>query len=168
MRKQRVFLVALMWVTLAATAHAQCAPGIPSAGNPGCIPPDQANSPYSQDDPGVQAPSQPIGHWADRWGAASMESATAIAGTVEDQPSKKSAVAESLSRCSKNGGRQCELLFTFYNQCAAIAQQKGGGPVNWATAMKSEDAESNALSNCHSSAGCQIVYSRCSRPELIR
>jgi len=98
-----------------------------------------------------------------------MESATAIAGTVEDQPSKKSATEESLRRCSTNGGRNCELLFTFYNQCAAIAQGKGGGgPVNWATAMRSDEAEYDALSRCRSVAGCQIVYSRCSRPELIK
>ena len=169
MRKYTSVLFMLVLGLLAmAEAAAQCAPGIPSAGNPGCIPPDQDNSPYYQGAP-AQTPSQPAGHWEDRWGAISMETATAIAGTVEDQPSKQAATAESLRRCSANGGKQCGLLFTFYNQCAAIAQSKSRGvPVNWATSMKSAQAEADALSRCSSDAGCHIVYSRCSRPELVR
>jgi hypothetical protein len=165
----KLFFVAFLLLAgaYAEQAFSQCAPGIPSAGNPGCIPPDQANSPYYQE----QAPAssvQPKVEWEDRWGAVVLDSNNGRAGTIEGKPSKSTAVASAMELCAQNGGTNCELQFTFYNQCAAIAQGIGGGKLKWSTSPDKAEADARALQRCGGKDACQIVYSQCSMPTRVR
>ncbi|WP_132141304.1 DUF4189 domain-containing protein [Luteibacter rhizovicinus] len=161
-------LAALGFCLCVPAAWSQCAPGVPSAGNPGCIPPDQQNSPYYQENPAQQQPAQPQAVWADRWGAIAMDSDTGRAGTVEGQESKSDANRVALDLCSKNGGRNCAILLSFYNQCAAVSQSTDGGPVHAAGAATQKEAEERALNRCTGSKACQIVYSQCSFAERVQ
>lgn len=145
--------------------HAQCAPGIPSAGNPGCIPPNQSNSPYYQDRGLAPASAEPAARWSDRWGSIAMDESGA-AGTIEDQPSEPAAKLQALTQCKANGGQSCEIVLSFHNQCAAVAQLPSGGRVYATGAPTPEKAEEASLSRC-GQGSCRIVYSRCSMPERV-
>lgn len=71
LHNKAVKLIALgSWVLLAVplTVHAQCAAGIPGAGNPGCIPPSQPTSPYDQPGSENSIALSPAATWEDRWG----------------------------------------------------------------------------------------------------
>ncbi|WP_448098339.1 DUF4189 domain-containing protein [Luteibacter yeojuensis] len=151
----------------ATLAFSQCAPGIPSAGNQGCIPQDQSNSPYYRDRTPASS-AEPDAVWEDRWGAVVLDSDNGRAGTIEDQPSKSAAIATAMDLCAHNGGTRCELQFTFYNQCAAIAQGIGGGKLKWSMSPDKIDADTRALQRCGGKDACQIVYSQCSMPKRIR
>ncbi|WP_425492570.1 DUF4189 domain-containing protein [Luteibacter aegosomaticola] len=157
-------LAALLCFVWTSAPFAQCAPGIPSAGNPGCIPPDRQNSPYYQNQEPLP-PSTPIATWADRWGSIAMDD-NGAAGTVVDQTSESAARKEALARCEENGGKKCETVLSYHNQCAAVAQMPSGGPVFASRAPKQSEAESNSVANC-GQKGCTVVYSRCSLPQRI-
>jgi len=87
---------------MAPLAWSQCAPGIPSAGNPGCIPPNQPNSPYYQgDDAETQAQTQPAAVWADRWDAIAIDSDVGQAGVIANIPSKNEAMDIAVKTCKK-------------------------------------------------------------------
>lgn len=159
---KRILLFCL--VCHAPLAWSQCAPGIPSAGNPSCIPPNAPGSPYYQQG-GQQAP-QPKVQWADRWGAIAIDSETGNAGTVTAYPSKSAAENAALNDCAKNGAKNCTLRKVYYNQCAAVAW--GTGYNTTASAGSKEDAEANALASCKTAVSdCKIVYSDCSYPERM-
>jgi len=87
---------------MAPLAWSQCAPGIPSAGNPGCIPPNQPNSPYYQgDDAETQAQTQPAAVWTDRWDAIAIDSDVGQAGVIANIPSKNEAMDIAVKTCKK-------------------------------------------------------------------
>jgi hypothetical protein len=156
--------IAAFFLVGAGAAFAQCAPGIPSAGNPRCIPPNQQNSPYYEGQANAEAPApeQPRVVWANRWGSIAMDD-NGAAGTVVDQTSESAARKEALARCEENGGKKCETVLSYHNQCAAVAQMPSGGPVFASRAPTQAEAESNSVSNC-GQKGCSVVYSRCSLP----
>ncbi|WP_425492572.1 DUF4189 domain-containing protein [Luteibacter aegosomaticola] len=160
MIRKILVLSALLW---GGGASAQCAPGIPSAGNPGCIPPNQTNSPYYQGQ--ADTPPQPVARWADRWGSIAMDESGA-AGTIEGQPSESAASKEALARCEENGGRQCKTVLSFHNQCAAVAQLPTGGRIYATGSPTTKKAEEASLARCGQSS-CVIVYSECSMPVRI-
>lgn len=151
----------------ASMAWSQCAPGVPSAGNPGCIPPDQSNSPYYQENSSQQQMrmSQPI--WADRWGAIAIDSETGGAGTVAGRASKADAIQAATSDCMKHGATHCKIELAYYNQCAAIAW----GSTHHGVAGEANEslAQSSAMKYCRDGAtDCKVVYSACSLPERIK
>lgn len=150
-------------------ASAQCAAGIPSAGNPECLPPDDVNSPYYQGDGSQQPvqPQQPQAVWATRWGAVALDSATGAEGHTVGQISKSEAERKVLATCAEHGGENCRVLVSYYNQCAAVAQVQGGGKTTSARAPTSKKAEQMALANC-GQATCKIVYSACSPPVRVQ
>ncbi|WP_425478302.1 DUF4189 domain-containing protein [Frateuria defendens] len=143
-------------------AWSQCAPGIPGAGNPACIPPNQVNSPYYQG-AGV---AQPHALWEDRWGAIAIDSETGDAGTVEGQSSKSIADSAALSYCSKGKGENCKVILSFHNQCAAVAW--GAGVLGYSGGATPDVAEEMAMKGCGYSDDCKIVYSKCSYAERVR
>ena len=146
-------------------AVAQCAPGIPSAGNPGCIPPNQQNSPCDQ--PAQGAPVDSTATWADRWGAIAMDPHSGVSGLAEHETSKAKAVNGALSQCSSRDGVKCEVLVAYYNQCIAVAQRFAGGPVQPARSPDLVDAKNRALDGCGGSSQCTIMYSSCSFAERV-
>lgn len=158
-------LVLLILSTAGGQAFAQCAPGIPGAGNPGCIPPNQPNSPYYQTGNGAPIKAPPT--WADRWGAVALDTDMGKAGTILDQSNKADAESTALSNCRNDGGQNCRVLISYYNQCAAVAQKSSGGEVFASSAYPQEQAQKRAMSSCKDSS-CHIIYSECSLPEEIK
>lgn len=148
-------------------AIAQCAPGVPSAGNPGCIPPNQPNSPYYQPQPSGEVPPAPRPVWADRWGAVALDTTTGSAGFATGESSKKDASRAAINDCAGAGSQNCKVLISYYNQCAALAQEDGGGVVYAATSADLGDAKTKALSDCGKSS-CSVVYSNCVAPQRVK
>ena len=153
------------------TGFAQCAPGIPSAGNPGCVPPNQTNSPYYQGSANPPQPAltvqQPIGE--DRWGGVALDAVTGEAGASEGQPSKQRANSGAVSTCEQQGSKDCKVILSYVNQCAAAASPEQGDYVSTATAAELDDAISRATERCSKrSTTCEIIYKKCSRPVRIR
>jgi hypothetical protein len=149
-------------------AQAQCAPGVSSAGNPGCIPQDRPESPYFHGNPDQlqQRLNQQPYKWADRWGAIATDAKTGDAGTVEGLQTKLAAEKEALARCGSTGASHCQVRLTFHNQCAAAAL--GSGELGLAGAPSEDQAKQRAVAKCGNSDTCKIVYSACSLPERIQ
>ena len=152
-------------------ASAQCAAGIPSAGNPECLPPDDANSPYYQGDGSqqpVQPQQQPRAVWATRWGAIVIDDDTGQAGMVVNYASKSEAVDAAMHDCQEHGSPHCQVELVYHNQCAAIAQ--GGNSHLSAGGPTRENAEAYALDKCKQGAktNCTIYYTGCSLPVRVQ
>lgn len=161
----KTILFLLMALTFQVTAWAQCAPGVPSAGNPGCIPPDQPTSPYYQG--GAQSPvaAQPV--WADRWGAVVVDEQTGQAGLVADRTTKQEAIDAAMRDCAKFGSPNCKLQLAYHNQCVAIGW--GVDRFTTASAPTVKDAEADAMRGCSSiTTNCKIAYSACSNPVRVK
>lgn len=150
-------------------ATAQCAPGIPSAGNPGCIPPNQPNSPYYQGsaDQASQQAVEPAPIWADSWGAVAVSFKDGRAGAKGQMTSKSEAVSAALDICHQNGGSECKLVLSYKNQCVAVAQPDGGGLVTTMSAESVDRAGALALGKCGDASRCRVVYSECSVPQRM-
>jgi hypothetical protein len=162
----------LLFVATSLTSlHAigQCAPGIPSAGNPACIPPNQQNSPYYQGDQqqAPALPSEPAPVWADRWGAVAVSFKDGRAGAKAQMVSKKEASEAALDICRMNGGTDCSVVLSYKNQCVAVAQPDGGGVVETMSAESKERASALALAKCGDNARCKVVYTECSVPQRV-
>lgn len=147
----------------------QCAPGIPGAGNPGCIPPTAPGSPYGQpDNAGAIPPSAPAPVWEDRWGAIAIDYANGAAGGANKSTTKGDAVQLAVERCTHSGGIHCEVTASFVNQCAAIAQKSGRGLVYPAAAADPDEAARRAISKCGDTTECKVVVSLCSYPVRVQ
>ncbi|WP_369335408.1 DUF4189 domain-containing protein [Luteibacter sahnii] len=157
------FLVA---ATVPGSVYAQCAPGIPGAGNPGCIPPSAPNSPYNQ---GGDTPvnSEPQGRWEDRWGSVAIDPILGIPGSSEHMASSAAAVRSALEQCRSKGGKDCAEVLTYHNQCVAVAQGRSGGQVQAASAATVDKAAVNAISRCGGSNRCVVRYQSCSYQERV-
>lgn len=150
----------------AGTAVAQCASGVPSAGNPGCIPPNQPNSPYYQDSAEPPAPHQVPARWADSWGAIAFDTAHGHYGAVKDLNSRREARDAAIDMCEGQGGQECKIALDYHNQCAAAAQNPSGGPIGTAGAPSRESARALALKSCGQSE-CEVIYTECSTARRI-
>lgn len=161
---------ALLGCLFAPLAWSQCAPGIPAAGNPGCIPPDQAGSPYYQGNAAQNAaPQQPQPAWANRWGAIATDAQTGQAGTIEGQQSKAKAEQAALAICAMRGAKGCKVVLAFRNECGAAVL--GGGHLSVAGGATQQEAEQTTMAMCNergNGAACTVVYSKCSYAQRIR
>lgn len=140
-----------------------CPMGIPSHGNPACIPPD-----IFFDTPGNSLPPDvPSPQWQTRWGAVAAGSGGF--GASVNMPSKRKATKEALRSCKKSGGGdKCVVMVSYYNQCAAVAWGDGSYSAS-ARAGRIELAQQLALKACgEQTSGCKVFYSECSYPARIR
>lgn len=156
----------LLLIAVTSPVFAQCAPGIPGAGNPGCIPPTAPNSPYNQGD-GMPPNAAPQGHWEDRWGSVAMDTKLGIPGVSEHMTSSSDATRVALDQCHAKGGKDCEKVLTYHNQCVAVAQDRAGGKVYTSSDPKVEGAAEDALSRCGGSGKCLVRYQSCSYQERV-
>lgn len=144
-------------------AMAQCPAGIPSAGNPACIPPDRSNSPYYQ--PGSGAQSGPTGDWQRRWGAFALDHEVGL-GSARNMKSKRSAEKAAMTVCQSKGGRNCKIALTYSNQCGVIIEGDRGH--NVAAAESVERAIELGSAICErADSNCQVYYSDCSQAEFV-
>ncbi|WP_414675273.1 DUF4189 domain-containing protein [Luteibacter sp.] len=153
----------------AGVASAQCAPGIPSAGNPGCIPPNQQSSPYYQGQTDVEAatPVEVPARWADRWGAISLDDVDSKAGATIGKASEREASRGALAVCKEHDGSHCEVVITYHNQCAAVAQKDTGGLAGLASAASIDEAKELAIRKCSDNT-CRVIYGACSYAEQVQ
>lgn len=169
----RVWHILLAGILLSETglAMAQCAPGVPSAGNPGCIPPNQTNSPYYQGQSDVAAPAptpvQPQAIWEDRWGAIALDAVDSKAGASIGKVSQRAALAGALDVCKSHGGAHCEVVISYHNQCAAVAQKPSGGLAGVGHGPTLDNAKELAIEKCADGA-CQVIYGACSYAERVQ
>lgn len=161
------FLLSITLYFLSAAASAQCGAGIPSGGNPLCIPPDRYNNQNNN-----QSQTAPVQQtivirqkWADRWGAIIYDQVNPVIGVSHGLDSEQAAIKVASSDCRSNGGGQCSDPFVFNNQCAALAAVKGGG--YFAAASSEEKAMTNALKMCKKGQQCIPYYSSCSHAEAV-
>lgn len=161
---------AMFCIFWAGYASAQCQAGMPSAGNPQCIPP----SAWPQNRPAQQAaPAEP--HWQLTWGAIAIDPIGGDVGTSVGHFTRKKAERDALKRCAASGASGCKkLLFAYENQCAVIAWPSiPGATIITQSGSTVEVATELALKSCigddvNNSRGCRIVYSECTKPVLVR
>lgn len=170
----------LILVGFSAFAEGRCPPGQYPIGDdraPGCAPIPGAGG-------GADAAGSPVptGKWETRWGAIAEDksvgsgSGSYATGVSESRKSKKDASNAALDQCRSIGGRKCEILVAYYNQCVALAdptaeRRAAGGDLraSFARAEKVEQAKKMALERCNSTGAnqtCEIVYSGCSMSEF--
>jgi|GEM_PF-1114105 len=163
------YLAASALLIYGPTAWSQCASGIPGAGNPGCVPPSAAGSPYGQpSDVGPITPAPAPAVWEDRWGAIAIDGQSGAAGGANKSSTKQDATQLALERCATAGGVHCEIAIAFVNQCTAIAQRTGGGIVSTATAADTDQASARALNRCGNSDSCKVISTLCAVPVRVK
>lgn len=148
-----------------------CPAGIPSAGNPMCLPPDRPESPYYNGSGAyVQQPVQPQiilikRQWVDRWGAIAVDAEAGSLGFVTGLKNKEEAQLAALNDCKRKGGGACEINLSFFNQCAVFVTGKKFYSSQGAPTI--EKAKNLALKRCSSkTTNCRIYQSACSMSEL--
>jgi hypothetical protein len=148
-----------------------CPSGIPSAGNPMCLPPGAAGSPYNSSS---APPATPSMRWKKTWGAFASDDAAAVVGTSVGQFTRRAARREALAKCASMGGKDCKVTLIYENQCAVIAdpveeniQPRFGAEVGGPTV---EAASQRALQICaekNNGHACEIIHSDCTPPVLV-
>ncbi|WP_454688522.1 DUF4189 domain-containing protein [Achromobacter aloeverae] len=111
----------LLCLACFSSAWAQCAPGIPCAGNPAGIPPDRPNSPYYNgqgDNGGYQQPAPPAR--AATWAAFAADAKGRLSWAYE-QRSEAEASRAAVASCRKADGQDCQVMETFSEACGALA-----------------------------------------------
>lgn len=99
-------------------------------------------------------------------GAIAYDKVEVKAGNAEDQPSKDVANSTAMDYCRRNGGKECRIAISYYNQCVSVAQPTEGlGNIQFATAAEQSDADRRALQACGS--GCVTVLRKCSLPRQV-
>jgi len=159
-----ITILALTVGIYASPAWSQCSTGVDTGGG-ACIPPDAPGIPGYQGNTSAQQAPQPRAVWADRWGAIAIDMKTGQAGTIEGQENKLKATQTALAYCAQNGSKNCEVILSFHNQCAAVTM---GRLMGYSDGPTQEVAEQTAISRCGEGASCKIVYSKCSYAERIR
>jgi hypothetical protein len=113
--------------------------------------------------------------WKSTWGAMVEDTATGNVGTSTGQSSRRKAVREALAKCKAMGaGLECKYIYTYTNSCAVVAE-----PIevlrNSVSAYQNgetvEAASKLAIAGCSVRNGgraCQVYYSNCTAPILIR
>jgi hypothetical protein len=165
MKFKSYFYPLIFFIALPVFAQTACPIGV-AAGSAVCGPtPSQGSvgGGYSQQ----QAPT-PSGEWIKTWGAIAVADSTGDVGLAVGKMSKKQAENEALIKCAQNGALDCKKsLFTYLNQCAALAWPNTAGEKYIMSSGPSKDAAAkDASSTCDKSAstGCRVVYSECSEP----
>lgn len=145
-------------------AYAQCAPGIPSGGNPSCVPPDV----YYGNQGGSPAAPEPRIRWKKRWGATAYDDETGMFAGARNATSKRKAQAAAVELCIKNGGGAgCKPWASYYNQCIVVTKSSTGFMTS-VSAPSINAAADKALSECRSqSQGCAVHYSDCTYPARV-
>lgn len=110
----KVFAAAGLFFCVANPAHAQCGAGIPSGGNPNCLPPDVLYKNQGISQPQITAPAQqPIiirQKWADRWGAMVLDDVNPVTGFSTGAESKSEALRLAKQDCLSRGGSVHEFV----------------------------------------------------------
>ncbi len=106
-------------------------------------------------------PPDPGPMWEKRWGAIAV--GAGYYGAMEEMKTARSAEKAAIKECTKNGGKKCRVVASYYNQCGALAWGDNRyvgyrGPIR-------ETTEKDAVNVCNQqTANCKVSYSGCSYP----
>jgi len=102
------------------------------------------------------------------------DDATGNVGTSTGQSSRRKAEREARAKCKASGGLECKFVYTYMNSCAVVAE-----PIEvlkdsvsaYQNGETVEAASKLAIAGCSVRNGgraCQVYYSNCTAPILIR
>jgi hypothetical protein len=158
----RIFaLLMLMMISRSAYAEGGCPPGM--------YPPNPANTAVCYPIPDSQQ-QKPQGYWQNRYAAIAIGKTATGSGAVgvsTNKTSKKKADKAAKSECVNNGGKDCKVVMSYYNQCAVLAWGATGSST--ATGANIEEVTGRALADCSQShKSCKVYYSNCVEPVWIQ
>ncbi|WP_158636550.1 DUF4189 domain-containing protein [Luteimonas marina] len=116
---------------------------------------------------------QPVPRWISTWGAYAEAHGQPIVGTSKEQRSEHAAKRAAIKRCKKMGGKTCEVVFTYTNNCAAVAAPIENLPsmiALYQSAPSVAEATEIVLPVCartNNGHACHVVHSNCSKPYLV-
>jgi hypothetical protein len=117
-----------------------------------------------------QPAEPPPPQWETRWGAIAIGSTAAgsLFGASENMNSKRRAEAAAIKHCkSRDGGQTCKKVFSYFDQCAAVAWGTQRYTIQGAETIAI--ASKLAMQRCNGQTeDCQIFYSACSYPVRVR
>ncbi len=98
------------------------------------------------------------------WGAIAYSKSDKISGWAYEQADKATAENMAMRYCTRQGGKQCQVVNSFYRTCASIAAD--GNAVGWGTGGNKETAQQQAMGQCARSGGrnCAVEAWSCSAP----
>jgi len=166
-----IFLAGLAGCGAASAEGGSCPPGsypVGGKGASGCAPIPGGGGQGANNDLPPMPPRQ-TGRWHSRYGAIAQSKSTAVAGSSAGRESAEEALTEALEQCGIEGARDCEILLTYSNQCAAwvIPKVEGSGSRTGIAAGKTiRQAKKNAEGLCKDPKGgkCEVFHSACSNP----
>lgn len=110
---------------------------------------------------------RPPPHWISRWLAVAADGPNGILGTAVDLATPEDAKRLAMRDCINQGGKQCEIVLSQGNGCAAMAAGKTGWNVQGAETI--DEAKEKSMQVCaDSSPGCVVYFSACSLPKKIQ
>ena len=113
--------------------------------------------------------NQPAANWTDPWGAAAEDQETGVFGISADMLSKSKASSSAIEDCQSRGGKKCNVIMTYNNQCLAIVSSISNYGITSAETEKK--AIESATRTCRKSSQgnrCWTYYSGCSLPRRIQ
>lgn len=131
-----------------------------NAGWNGCAPMYDPSMPASATPP---RPPDPGPRWEFRWGVIVVDGERGKFAGIDGYADPRKATRDAMRQCKKNGGKKCEILVEYYNQCGVLVAGDAHtvafhGPVV-------EEARKRAMADCNAHTGnCQVYYAGCSYP----
>lgn len=120
---------------------------------------------YSDSEGNSESQDSPV--WETRWGAIAVDFAMGKFGIGNARRTKDEAESMALDECKKEGGADCDIDLTYYNQCGAIAWGASGA-ITFRAETK-EIASGYAIEACSKQTkNCKIYYADCSFPARVR
>ena len=104
----------------------------------------------------------------DQYGAIAHDRSTGSVGVSGGKQYQFFAKRAAIRGCKANGGKSCEVVIEFWNQCMAVARPRGAATAELVLQSgDSRDAATRAaVDGCAASTGgqCEVVQSSCSLP----
>lgn len=115
------------------------------------------------------APKTPPPRWVTTWGAiTSTLVPKAVLGASTNLPTESTAIQAAMQDCRNQGGTECKLEISYYNQCAALVVGHPGYVVE--SDETPDAAVKKGMSECTSAGNtnCRVLYSACSLARRIQ
>jgi Domain of unknown function (DUF4189) len=159
-----LLLISVLLYSAEVNAEGRCPPGYHPVGTNttgylGCAPIPGAGEDSAPVDPGPR--------WVTRWGAIAIDGSTGKFAGTEGMSNERKAKRSAITQCRNNGGKQCKVIATYYNQCGALAW--GDAKATGYSGPEREETVQLAIQACSKqTTNCQAYYSGCSYPEQIQ
>ena len=161
-----IFLLLLMICHFTVSAEGRCPPGYFPTTNPdfiGCAPIYNSDPSSAYSSSSASKPPDPGPRWKFRWGVIVVDGEKGKFGGADGHESPGQAEKAAAKVCHENGGKRCELLVEYYNQCGALVW--GENRYSGHTGPEPDEVSKRALDLCGEEvSNCQIYYVGCSYP----